>query len=167
MALKTHGTMAVDWEQRIDFDRLRRERLQRAKDLLKNALVIHDDVGVQSIESVGTPKTDGNIPDARLPRTEASVNEVLDGPFVRKVMRMGYRGSIGPGSPQRVPSTATWNITISPNGPVTRCDPVSDSLDSPKLVEDLTKFLQHLNFGPQDASETQVNRVTFYFKPMD
>jgi Xaa-Pro aminopeptidase len=26
--------MAVDWEQRIDFDRLRKERLQRAKDLL-------------------------------------------------------------------------------------------------------------------------------------
>ena len=34
MALKTHGTMAVDWEQRIDFDRLRRERLQSAKELL-------------------------------------------------------------------------------------------------------------------------------------
>ena len=34
MGLKTHGTMAVDWENRIDFDRLRRERLQRAKDLL-------------------------------------------------------------------------------------------------------------------------------------
>src|SRR5690348_11788431 len=34
MALKTHGTMAVDWEQRIDFDRLRRERLARAKELL-------------------------------------------------------------------------------------------------------------------------------------
>src|SRR6266700_3550408 len=31
MALKTHGTMAVDWEQRIDFDRLRRERLARTK----------------------------------------------------------------------------------------------------------------------------------------
>jgi len=31
MALKTYGTMAVDWEQRIDFDRLRRERLERAK----------------------------------------------------------------------------------------------------------------------------------------
>src|SRR5580704_18053543 len=26
--------MAVDWEQRIDFDRLRRERLRRVKDLL-------------------------------------------------------------------------------------------------------------------------------------
>src|SRR5512138_2552992 len=34
MALKTYGTMAVDWEQRIDFDRLRRERLQRVKELL-------------------------------------------------------------------------------------------------------------------------------------
>jgi hypothetical protein len=37
MALKTHGTMAVDWESRIDFDRLRRERLQKAKDLLKQS----------------------------------------------------------------------------------------------------------------------------------
>jgi hypothetical protein len=36
MGLKTHGTMAVDWENRIDFDRLRRERL-RAKDLLKQS----------------------------------------------------------------------------------------------------------------------------------
>src|SRR5881394_2655689 len=34
MALKTHGTMAVDWEQRIDFDRLRRERLGRIKAML-------------------------------------------------------------------------------------------------------------------------------------
>ena len=31
MALKTFGTMAVDWEERVDFDRLRRERLERAK----------------------------------------------------------------------------------------------------------------------------------------
>jgi len=34
MALKTHGTMAVDWEERINFDRLRTERLARAKALL-------------------------------------------------------------------------------------------------------------------------------------
>src|SRR5581483_11043681 len=34
MGLPTYGTMAVDWEQRVDFDRLRRERLARAKDLL-------------------------------------------------------------------------------------------------------------------------------------
>ncbi len=37
MAIKTYGTMAVDWEQRIDFDRLRRERLERAKALLKQS----------------------------------------------------------------------------------------------------------------------------------
>jgi hypothetical protein len=34
VALPTYGTMAVDWEQRIDFDRLRRERLERAQSLL-------------------------------------------------------------------------------------------------------------------------------------
>ena len=39
MALKTHGTMAVDWESRIDFLRLRRERLQRAKDLDRKSVV--------------------------------------------------------------------------------------------------------------------------------
>ena len=32
MAIKTYGTMAVDWERRIDFDRLRRERLARIKE---------------------------------------------------------------------------------------------------------------------------------------
>ena len=37
MGIKTYGTMAVDWEQRIDFDRLRRERLSRAKQLLKKS----------------------------------------------------------------------------------------------------------------------------------
>jgi Xaa-Pro aminopeptidase len=34
MALRSFGTMAVDWEQRADFDRLRRERLTRAKEHL-------------------------------------------------------------------------------------------------------------------------------------
>ncbi len=34
MAQPTYGTMQVDWEQRIDFERLRKERLARAKDLL-------------------------------------------------------------------------------------------------------------------------------------
>src|SRR5712691_3129821 len=34
MALKTYGTMGVDWEQRIDFDRLRNQRLARAQALL-------------------------------------------------------------------------------------------------------------------------------------
>jgi Xaa-Pro aminopeptidase len=39
MAIKTYGTMAVDWENRIDLDRLRRERLARVKaELKKSAL---------------------------------------------------------------------------------------------------------------------------------
>jgi Xaa-Pro aminopeptidase len=37
MAVKTFGTMAVDWEARVDFDRLRRERLARIKRLLKES----------------------------------------------------------------------------------------------------------------------------------
>ena len=37
MAIKTYGTMAVDWEERINFDRLRTERLARVKKLLKES----------------------------------------------------------------------------------------------------------------------------------
>src|SRR5512140_2182359 len=37
MAIKTYGTMAVDWEERVDFDRLRQQRLARAKLLLKQS----------------------------------------------------------------------------------------------------------------------------------
>jgi Xaa-Pro aminopeptidase len=37
MALKTYGSMAVDWEQRVDLDRLRRERLARVKNLLRQS----------------------------------------------------------------------------------------------------------------------------------
>ncbi len=34
MGLKTYGTMGVDWEERVDFDRLRTQRLNRIKGLL-------------------------------------------------------------------------------------------------------------------------------------
>jgi Xaa-Pro aminopeptidase len=34
MGLRTYGTMGVDWEQRVEFDRLRNERLARIKGLL-------------------------------------------------------------------------------------------------------------------------------------
>ena len=37
MAIKHFGSMAVDWEQRIDFDRLRTERLARAKLFLEKS----------------------------------------------------------------------------------------------------------------------------------
>src|SRR4029077_9062813 len=35
MALKTFGLMGVDWEERVDLERLRRERLARIKQVLK------------------------------------------------------------------------------------------------------------------------------------
>ncbi|HST89814.1 MAG TPA: aminopeptidase P family protein, partial [Ktedonobacterales bacterium] len=37
MALKTYGTMGVDWEERVEFERLRTERLTRIKRLLKES----------------------------------------------------------------------------------------------------------------------------------
>src|SRR5438105_8770177 len=37
MALRTYGTMQVDWEKRADLDRLRRERLARAKTHLERS----------------------------------------------------------------------------------------------------------------------------------
>jgi len=60
VALKTYGPMAVDWEDRIDFDRLRRERLARAKALLAKsemgALLCFDMNNVRYITSthIGT-----------------------------------------------------------------------------------------------------------------
>ena len=37
MATKTFGLMGVDWEERVDFERLRTYRLQRIKKLLKDS----------------------------------------------------------------------------------------------------------------------------------
>jgi hypothetical protein len=37
MALKTFGLMGVDWEARVDLERLRRDRLARVKNALKNS----------------------------------------------------------------------------------------------------------------------------------
>src|SRR5882672_4816441 len=60
VALKTYGPMAVDWENRIDFDRLRKERLARAKALLAKssmgALLCFDMNNVRYITStnIGT-----------------------------------------------------------------------------------------------------------------
>jgi len=60
MAIKTFGTMAVDWENRVDLDRLRRERLARIKELLARselgALLCFDMNNVRYITSthIGT-----------------------------------------------------------------------------------------------------------------
>ena len=40
MALPTYGLQAVDWERRIDFDALRRDRLDRAKAFLAESELV-------------------------------------------------------------------------------------------------------------------------------
>src|SRR5690242_15844857 len=60
MALRTFGTMQVDWEQRADMDRLRRERLARAKEHLERsdlgALLLFDMANIRYVTAthIGT-----------------------------------------------------------------------------------------------------------------
>lgn len=60
MAIHTYGTMGVDWEQRIDFERLRTQRLQRIKAVLEKseagALLLFDMNNVRYVTSthIGT-----------------------------------------------------------------------------------------------------------------
>jgi hypothetical protein len=64
MAERTHGTMQVDWEQRADLDRLRRERLARAKSFLAEselgALLCFDMANIRYITAthIGTSAMD-------------------------------------------------------------------------------------------------------------
>src|ERR1700716_2153659 len=37
MAIKTYGLMGVDWEERVNFERLRNQRLARIKKILKDS----------------------------------------------------------------------------------------------------------------------------------
>jgi len=76
MALPTYGTMAVDWENRVDFDRLRTERLARAKKLLKEsemgALLCFDMNNVRYITAthIGTWAQDKNSRFTLLPQND-------------------------------------------------------------------------------------------------
>jgi Xaa-Pro aminopeptidase len=75
MALKTFGTMAVDWEERVDFDRLRRERLARAREHLERselgALLCFDMANIRYITAthIGTWAMDKLIRFCLLPRS--------------------------------------------------------------------------------------------------
>jgi Xaa-Pro aminopeptidase len=68
--------MAVDWEQRVDFDRLRRHRMERAKAALDGsdlgALLLFDPNNLRYLTStaIGTWERDKNIRFALLPRGE-------------------------------------------------------------------------------------------------
>jgi len=83
MAIKTYGSMAVDWEQRINFDRLRKERLDRAKAELKKsemgALLVFDmnNVRYLTATAIGTWAQDKISRFALLPRGEGGSAEPI------------------------------------------------------------------------------------------
>jgi Xaa-Pro aminopeptidase len=74
MAIRTYGPNAVDWEQRIDLDRLRDQRLARLKDALERsdlgALLTFDFSNIRYMTSthIGTWAMDKLIRFALLPR---------------------------------------------------------------------------------------------------
>jgi Xaa-Pro aminopeptidase len=74
MAIRTYGPNAVDWEQRVDLDRLRAERLRRLKDQLERselgALLSFDFSNIRYMTSthIGTWAMDKLIRFALLPR---------------------------------------------------------------------------------------------------
>ena len=79
MALKTFGTMAVDWEQRVDFDRLRRDRLARTKQHLADselgALLCFDMANIRYITAthIGTWAMDKLIRFCLLPQGDEPI----------------------------------------------------------------------------------------------
>src|SRR3954452_15946772 len=79
MALHTYGTMGVDWEERVRFDRLREERLARAKDHLERsemaALLCFDMANIRYITAthIGTWAQDKLNRFCLLPRAEKPI----------------------------------------------------------------------------------------------
>src|SRR6266851_6868243 len=76
MALKTYGLMQVDWEERVNFPRLRQERVARAKKLLKEselgALLCFDMNNIRYITSthIGTWAMDKLVRFCLLPQND-------------------------------------------------------------------------------------------------
>jgi Xaa-Pro aminopeptidase len=74
MALPTYGLNAVDWEQRIDYDALRRDRLARAKEALERselgALLLFDTPNIRYVTAtaIGTWANDKLVRFCLLPR---------------------------------------------------------------------------------------------------
>src|SRR5436190_20483727 len=74
MAIRTYGPNAVDWEQRVDLDRLREQRLARLKETLAQselgALLTFDFANIRYMTSthIGTWAMDKLIRFALLPR---------------------------------------------------------------------------------------------------
>jgi Xaa-Pro aminopeptidase len=79
MGLKTFGLMGVDWEERVDFERLRRERLERVKAALERselgALLCFDMNNIRYITAthIGTWAMDKLVRFTLLPRGDEPI----------------------------------------------------------------------------------------------
>ncbi len=79
MTIRTYGTMQVDWEQRADLERLRRERLARAKEGLEasdlGALLCFDMANIRYLTAthIGTWAMDKLIRFCLLPRGDEPI----------------------------------------------------------------------------------------------
>src|SRR3954452_16787098 len=79
MGLHTYGTMGVDWEQRVRFDRLREERLTRISELLEQselgALLCFDMANIRYITAthIGTWAQDKLNRFCLLPRSDQPI----------------------------------------------------------------------------------------------
>ena len=111
---KTFGLMAVDWEQRVDFDRLRRSRLERIRGLLVKSelgsLVCFDPNNIRYITStmIGTWSNDKFVRWSLLPQGRdpiiwdfgsAARHHQLYNPWLEGRSRAGitnFRGGIRP-----------------------------------------------------------------------
>src|ERR1700681_3496318 len=79
MAVRTYGLMGVDWEERVNFERLRTERLSRIKKLLKEsnmgALLCFDMNNIRYITAthIGTWAVDKLIRFCLLPQDDEPI----------------------------------------------------------------------------------------------
>jgi len=130
MATGVFGKLAVDYEQRVDYDRLRKERLQRAKDQINKdglgAIVTWDDPNIRYITSyyVTTPL------------------RPLEAQFVF-CPRNGEPHLIGGGTPTEVERRMPWmRGRIHP--PVGLAKPAAETPDDPvlnRIVDQIAKLL--------------------------
>ena len=116
MGLKTFGLMAVDWEERVNFERLRQERLARVKNALKKseigALLCFDMNNIRYITAthIGTWAMDKLVRFSLLPQDDepilwdfgsAARHHQIYCPWLGERSRAGIstlRGATNPGS---------------------------------------------------------------------
>ena len=131
MPVKSFGLTAVDWEQRVDFERLRSERLGRLRDELERselgALLTFDFHNIRYMTSthIGTWAMDKLIRFALLPRGgepviwdfgSAARHHVLYNPW------LDHGSGAGPGQPREHGSRPAFRhcaerSTLTPAGP--------------------------------------------------